>query len=334
MPRPWRKAFEGAKYHVTCRGNGRERIVLGEEDAQRFREQLGEAVVRDGVVLYAWALMSNHYHLLVETPRGNISGFMQRLNTAYAMYFRHKRARPGHCFQGRYGAKLVSGDDYLVRLTRYIHLNPVKIKAMREKTGEEKWKYLMAYRWSSFRGYVDGRHAEEDVRYRWLELMHRRGLKACRRAYAAYARSCLEVADDVLGGAYERSVYAIGDEDYVREVEEEVRRQGPGRSKGNDVLMPAPSLPDPAETLAAVSAACGVSVETIQAHGRKAGLAKTMVIELVCRLCGRSQREVGTALGLSEHVIGKQRSYMAEKLKEDSSVASQLNQLLRRLSRS
>jgi len=69
-------------------------------------------------------LMPNHYHLLVETPLGNVPRFMQRLNTAYSMYFRLQHRRPGHCFQGRYGAKLVRGEDYLLRLTRYIHLNP------------------------------------------------------------------------------------------------------------------------------------------------------------------------------------------------------------------
>ncbi len=305
---------------------------MGEKDAHRFREQLGEALARDGVVLYAWALMPNHYHLLVETPHGNISGFMQRLNTAYAMYFRHKRARPGHCFQGRYGAKLVSGDDYLVRLTRYIHLNPVKIKALRDKTGEEKWKYLTVFEWSSFRGYVDGRHAEKDVSYRWLELMHRRGLPSCRRAYAAYARSCLEETDDVLGAVYGRSAYAIGDEGYVREVEEEVRHPGPGKARGKDILMPAPLFPNPVEALAAASAACGVPLERIRAHGRKTGMAKTMVIELACRLCGRSQREVGTALGLSEHAIGKQRRRLAERMKEDPALADQLHRLMHRLS--
>ena len=75
--------------------------------------------------------MPNHIHLEVETPRGNLPRFMQRLTTAYGMYFRYKKRRPGHCFQGRYGAKLVDGDDYLLRLTRYIHLNPVRTQAMK-----------------------------------------------------------------------------------------------------------------------------------------------------------------------------------------------------------
>ena len=80
MPRPWRQQFEGAKYHITARGNGREKLFYEPEDYER-------------VVLYAYALMSNHYHLLIETPEGNLSKFMQRLNTAYGLYFRYKRRR-------------------------------------------------------------------------------------------------------------------------------------------------------------------------------------------------------------------------------------------------
>jgi REP element-mobilizing transposase RayT len=114
-------------------------VVFGEAaDYERFLEQLDHALDEDRVVLYAYVLMPNHYHLFVETPRGNLTRFMQRLNTAYGMYFRHKKQRPGHCFQGRYGARAVEGDEYLVRLTRYIHLNPVKVKRCGQMTLDEK----------------------------------------------------------------------------------------------------------------------------------------------------------------------------------------------------
>lgn len=312
---------------MTCRGNGRERIVLGEEDAQRFREQLGEAVARDGVMLYAWALMPNHYHLLVETPRANLAGFMQRLNTAYAMYFRHKRARPGHCFQGRYGAKLVKGDDYLLRLTRYIHLNPAKIHASQGETAEEKWKALKAYRWSSLAGYLDRRRAEADVDYRWLELMHRRGREACRRAYAAYVRACLVKTDDVLGAAYGQSAYAIGEESHVREVEDEIRTPKQAGAKTGDLLSPRKKPITAAMALAAAASACGITVDILRGHGRKPGLAKAMAIELACRTLGVSQRQIAEALGTSEHAVGKQRRRLAERVRSDPQNSRQFETL-------
>lgn len=301
--------------------------MLGEEDAQRFREQLGEAVARDGVVLYAWALMPNHYHLLVETPRANLAGFMQRLNTAYAMYFRHKRARPGHCFQGRYGAKLVKGDDYLLRLTRYIHLNPAKIRVLQGETAEEKWKALKAYRWSSLAGYLDRHRAEADVDYRWLVLMHRRGSEAGRRAYAAYVRSCLVKTDAVLGAAYGQSAYAIGEESHVREVEDEIRAPKREAMKAVDVLVPRKEPATAAKALAAAASACGITVDILRGHGRKAGLAKALAIELTCRSVGTSQREIAVALGTSEHAVGKQRRRLAERARMDSQIAQLLDRL-------
>jgi putative transposase len=92
---------------------------------------------------------------------------MQRLNTAYGMYFRFKHTRPGHCFQGRHGARLVEGDEYLVRLTRYMHLNPVKTKAMAARPLSDRLAALREYRWSSHRGYAGHCPPEARVDYRW-----------------------------------------------------------------------------------------------------------------------------------------------------------------------
>ena len=324
MPRPWRKTFEGAKYHVTCRGNGRERIVMGDDDRLRFREQLGEALVRDGVLMYAWVLMPNHYHLMVETPRGNLPGFMQRLNTAYAMYFRYKRARPGHCFQGRYGAKLVSGDDYLLRLTRYIHLNPVKIRPFQTATPEEKWKALRDYRWSSLAGYLNRHHAESYVDYRWLQLMNRRDIQGCRRAYASYVRSCVSTMDDVLGMAHGRSAYAIGDDEHVREVEDDIWSHRKDVASRGDLLLPKPATLNAMAVLGEAASVCGVTVEELRSRGRKTGFVKALAIELACRYVGTTQREIGKLLGVSEHAIGKQRARLAARLREDQELADKM----------
>ena len=331
MPRPWRKQFAGAVYHVTCRGNGRERIVLGEEDAQRFRAQLGDALAQAGVVLYAWALMPNHYHLLLETPRGDLAGFMQRLNTAYAMYFRYKRTRPGHCFQGRYGAKLVKGDDYLLRLTRYIHLNPVKTKAAQEKNAEEKWTELNAYRWSSLPGYLDRTRAEADVDYRWLDLMHRSGREACRRAYGAYVRASLAKPDPVLREAYGRSAYAIGDERHVRDVEHEMSTLRRKSGSPNDLKVACADRITAEDALRRAAAICGISESALPRHSRKAGLAKALAIELACRQPRLSQREVALALGLSEHAVGKQRRRLAARIHADPEIGAKLDMLHRNM---
>jgi putative transposase len=132
MPRPPRIDFPDAVYHVTSRGNGHADIFLCDEDRARFLTQLAHHLRQCGVTLYAFALMQNHVHLLCRTPRANLSRFMQRLLSSYALYSRYKHRRPGHLFQGRFKAKLVEDDVYLLAVRdRYIHLNPVKIAACR-----------------------------------------------------------------------------------------------------------------------------------------------------------------------------------------------------------
>jgi putative transposase len=151
MPRPPRVDFADSVYHVTSRGNGRADIFLSDDDRRWFLGQLAHHLQLTGVVLYAYVLMDNHFHLLVRTPRANLSAFMQRLLTAYALYARYKHRRPGHVFQGRFKAKLVEENAYLLAATRYIHLNPVKIAACRRMSRQERLDRLEAYASSSYR---------------------------------------------------------------------------------------------------------------------------------------------------------------------------------------
>ena len=128
MPRLPRLQFEGALYHVFSRGNRRERIYETDSDYAMFEKIMIEAMNWSGVQLYAWCLMPNHFHLLLETPEGNLSEFMQRLATRYAKYFNWAHKKVGHVFQSRYGARLCDKESYFTELVRYIHLNPYRTK--------------------------------------------------------------------------------------------------------------------------------------------------------------------------------------------------------------
>ena len=114
MPRHLRISFPGAIYHVTVRGNARQAIFRGDEDRKRLVGRLEESVASYGVRVYLYCLMSNHLHLVLETPGGNLSRFMQSLLTGYTVYYNLRHKNCGHLFQGRYGAKLVAGDEYLL----------------------------------------------------------------------------------------------------------------------------------------------------------------------------------------------------------------------------
>ncbi|MCL5024392.1 MAG: transposase [Nitrospirae bacterium] len=147
MARQLRIEFEGAFYHVTSRGNMRDRIFFHDEDRERFPDILGKTKERYCYLLHAYALMDNHYHLLVETPKANISQVMQNVNTSYTVYANRKYRRSGHLFQGRFKGMIVDKNEYLVTLSRYIHLNPVRAGIVEKPEDSE---------WTSYKTYVGG----------------------------------------------------------------------------------------------------------------------------------------------------------------------------------
>ena len=158
MARPLRIAYPGAYYHVTSRGNEQKDIFKSRRDREKFLEYFESATQRYGAVIHAYCLMSNHYHLLLETPAGNLSQIMQHINSAYTTYFNVKRKRSGHLFQGRYKAILVEADQYATELSRYIHLNPVRAGIVAQPED---------YPWSSYQSYIGQGNPPQ-----WLKREH------------------------------------------------------------------------------------------------------------------------------------------------------------------
>lgn len=148
MARQLRIEYESAFYHVTSRGNQKELIFWDDKDREEFKKILKRTKERYGYLLHAYVLMDNHYHLLIETPKANISQIMQNINTSYTVYVNRRLKRAGHLFQGRYKAFIVDKENYLLELGRYIHLNPVRAGIV--KRPED-------YKWSSYKEYVLGR---------------------------------------------------------------------------------------------------------------------------------------------------------------------------------
>jgi putative transposase len=142
MARPLRLEFPGALYHVTSRGDGREDIYVDDADREEWLDVLGEACGRFNWMVHAYCLMTNHYHVLLETPDGNLSRGMRQLNGVYTQRFNRAHGRVGHVFQGRYKAVVVQKDAYLMELARYIVVNPVRARMVRSA---REWP------WSSYR---------------------------------------------------------------------------------------------------------------------------------------------------------------------------------------
>ena len=147
MARQWRIEYEGAYYHVISRGNEGRDIYGEDDDREIFLTVIGEMCDRFDMEVYAWVLMTNHYHLLLKTNRSNLSKGMQWLGATYTRRYNIKYKRRGHLFQGRYKSLLVQDDAYVFRLSCYIHRNPVRAKIVQR---------LSDYRWSSYTAYAYG----------------------------------------------------------------------------------------------------------------------------------------------------------------------------------
>ena len=155
MARAWRIEFDGALYHVLSRGNEQQAIFRDDQDRTRFIETVGEMAERYDMDIFAYVLMGNHYHLLLKTNRSNLSKGMQWLGLAYTRRFNNRHFRSGHLFQGRFKSIIVENDAYLVRLSCYIHRNPLRANMVER---------LAEYRWSSYPIYAYGHQGPE-----WLK---------------------------------------------------------------------------------------------------------------------------------------------------------------------
>lgn len=145
MTRPPRSFEPGGFYHVTARGNDGRAIVVDDEDRATFVRLLARAAVRFGVHVHAWCLMTNHYHLVLETPSGEISRMVQLLNGVYARRFNERHDRAGHLFRARFRATVLEGEDHMSAASRYVLLNPVRAGLV---ASPDEW------RWSGIDGAV------------------------------------------------------------------------------------------------------------------------------------------------------------------------------------
>jgi putative transposase len=245
MARPLRIAFPGAFYHVLVRGNQRQDVFFDNQDRQAYLERVKRYKNELQFIFYAYALMVNHVHLLIETPTASISKIMQRINLTYTQYFNKKYEKVGHLFQGRYKALLCDRDEYLLSLIRYIHLNPVRANLVKEPQD---------YPWSSHRDYLAGKEDLVDTK-RALRFFSDRALQA-RRQYKDFV-------NEALGQGKNESLYQglqqqiLGSDEFTKEVEKKI--------VGLDRRIRKPSLQ---QILTAVQETTGISMEQIASRGR------------------------------------------------------------------
>lgn len=203
MARPLRIEFAGALYHLTSRGDRREDIFLDDVDRAMFLEVLAEVCDRFRWVCHAYCLMSNHYHLVIETRESTLSLGMRQLNGVFTQRSNRRHHRVGHVFQGRYKAILVQKDSYLLELARYVVLNPVRAGMVRS---------VRDWPWSSYRATAGWAEAPDWLFVDWLLSAFGTQRKAAEEGYRRFVsegRGARSPWDDL-----KRQVY-LGDEAFV-----------------------------------------------------------------------------------------------------------------------
>ena len=208
MARPLRIQFPGALYHITSRGNAQAAIFLDDEDRKRFLAVLEDVIDDCGWVCHAYCLMANHYHLLIETPEGNLSSGMRQINGVYTQGFNRSHGRVGHIFQGRFKAFLVQRESYLLELCRYIVLNPVRAGMVSSPDG---------WRWSSYRATAGLDKGPKFLHCDWILSQFGSTRGRARRAYARFVLSGISEGapwKDLRGGI------VLGNDSFMREIED------------------------------------------------------------------------------------------------------------------
>lgn len=205
MPRRPRLQFPGAIYHVMSRGNRKLRIFDDDDDRRIFMTTLERAVWQYAIRVLAWCLMPNHYHLVIETPRGNLSDAMRHINGVYTQATNRLHQRTGHVFEGRFKSFVVQQESYLRRVARYVVLNPVRAHLVVDPAD---WS------WSSYRATAGVEPAPRYLSLDWLPIAFPdTPVDALQQCYLAFVsspaarRSSLRVSHGVIGSpSFERDV--------------------------------------------------------------------------------------------------------------------------------
>lgn len=289
MARPLRIQFDGAFYHVVSRGNERRDIVRDDADRQRRLFWLQRTVEIYGWRILAFALLDNHEHLFLETPRPNLSAGMQYLNGSYTSYFNRRHRRAGHLFQGRFRGHLIEQQGYFLEVSRYIHLNPVRAKLVARP---EQWP------WSSYPGYRDVRRVLPWVTYsRVLGEFGRRSGESRRR----YARFVLAGLAEPPSSPFTAAVggLVLGSLDFLAGLRNRLDRLAPDPAIPQlDALRERPSL---AEIAAAAAAHFGGEARRWSGGSRCDDVSRAVAAYLARRHFKYAARETAAALGYRSH---------------------------------
>jgi putative transposase len=316
MGRPLRVEYTGALYHITSRGNERKKIFLDDGDRKKFLGILGDYHNRYGILIHSYVLMDNHYHLILETPKGNLLKVMHGLNGGYTGYFNRKYGRSGHLFQGRYKGIIIDKDSYLIPLSRYVHLNPVRARVAERPE---------QYRWSSYLGYIGRGKQYEWVEYSWILSQFGSRRLGAKRKYREYTEEALKKkVENPLKSLHSQVI--LGGEEFIKGI----RGMLTGKALSHEIierkrLMEYPLLD---EVVRRVARAFKIDEEVIRAKGGRANTARRVALYLAQRYTGLSNKAIGDLFGgIHYSAVSKASGRLREEMISDQRLSKLVNEL-------
>lgn len=305
MARPLRIRYENAVYHVTCRGSEEQRIFADGHDRRQFISLLERSSEIYQVSVAAFVLMKDHFHLLVRTPKANLDDFMRHFNISYTSAFNRRHGRTGSLYRGRYKSFLVDAAGYLPEVSRYIHLDPVRM--MKRRSPEERKRYIREYEWSSYPDYIGGKGrypflAVGDV----LDAFHA-DRRTARRSYRSFVEKALasSLPNPLEKG---RGHCIVGEEDFI-----EKARRSLAHAKGRRRLT---GQGRPQRIIRLVSSLYGMTGRELLDR-KNPGEARQVLMELLYRYGGMNGREIGQMLGIDYSTVSVSRKRLSDRMTDD-----------------
>lgn len=326
MARQLRIQYPGAVYHITCRGNARQDIYRDNKDRKAFLEILTESQKIYNIKIYSYVLMSNHYHLLIETPKGNVSDYMRHLNIRYTSHYNRRHKKVGHLFQGRFKGILVDKDTYLTMLSRYIHLNPVKINVMKKMPYKEKLQYLYKYQWSSLPGYIDTRKKQKCVDYSVALEEYGGDNEEGRQAYGNIISLDISGKMDVKELIVGQSI--IGKKDFIEKILDKYLKKDIDMRE-QPSLRELHGMKAQEDIINVIVEETGKRLDEIK---RAKGIERNMLMDLLYRVGGLNNAEIGRLLEVDYSTVSQGRKRLRDRLRKDKKLMEVVSTLEVKLS--
>lgn len=328
MARPLRIQYENAYYHVTCRGNAGQAIFSNDADRTTFLDLLERSRDIYQTEILAYVLMSNHFHLLVKTPLGNLQEFMRHFNISYTSYFNWKHDLRGHLYQGRYKSFLVDADNYLQEVSRYIHLNPIRVKLKFQMSLDEKRRYLREYLWSSYGGYLLQSRRRGFLQVEEVLAYFGGDAAKGRRSYEEFV---MEGISGKMPSPLEKGAGhgIIGTSDFIEKIREKYVESAT-ESRELPAVKKILAQVEPERIILVICEVFKVEREEVLRKGYK-GVARGVLMEMLYRYGGMNQREIGEWMGVDYSAVSVMRKRLLRLKIEDRRLSAVIERLKKRL---